>query len=111
MGDRQKELDSLQLAVAHAVEPLGRVTLATPYKSLRRVTVEHPLGATVRLVISGEFRGRCYLISVLKIQDDFNQKLTYVDNHTFRGVPAESPDLSPLVARVREALDVLIEQA
>lgn len=109
MIDRQRELDTLQLAVATVLEPLGKIRLATPYKSLRRVTVTHPSGASVRLIISGEFRGKSYLISVLKIVDDFNSKVAQLDNFTMRGVNAADPELSSLFTRVKESLEALAE--
>jgi hypothetical protein len=109
MVNRQQDLDSLQLAVALALEPLGKVSLATPYKSLRRVTVVHPSGASVRLIVSGEFRTRLCLISVLRIIDDHNQKLLYSPHHTFRGIQVQDPPLGPVFTCVKEILDTLAE--
>jgi hypothetical protein len=107
--NRQKELDSLHLAVARALEPMGEISLATPYKSLRRVTVVHPSGASVRVIVSGQHRVNLYVISVLEITDDHNQKLTYSPNHTFRGLRAQDPDLAPIVARVKATLEALAQ--
>lgn len=109
MINRQQELDSLQHAVAQALEPLGKVSLATPYKSLRRVIVVHPSGAAVRLIVSGEFRRRLYVISVLRVTDDHNPKLTYSPNHTFRNVQAEAPELGAVVSCVKDALETLAQ--
>lgn len=110
MVDRQGELDSLQQAVARALEPLGKISLTTPFKTIRRVAVQHPSGACVRLIISGEFRGRAYVISILKVMDDFNSKLTHVHNHTFRRVQPDAPELGPLVEQVRETLELLAQK-
>ena len=105
--DRERELDSLALEVAQRLELLGKVSLATPFKSIRRVIVQYPLGTSLRLVISSEFRKRGYRISVLRVVDDENSKLTYAENYTIGDVPASGADLEPLVAHVKETLERL----
>ena len=109
MVDRQGDLDSLQGAVARALEPLGKVSVATPFKSIRRVTVQHTSGASVRVIISGEFRKRAYVISILKVMDDFNPTVTHLRNHTIRCVQPDAPELGDLVEQVREALEALAQ--
>lgn len=107
MVDRQEDLDSMQQAVARALEPLGKVSVATPFKSIRRVTVDHVSGASVRVIISGEFRKRAYVVSILKVMDDFNPTMTRVRNYTIRCVQPDAPELNDLVEQVREALNAL----
>lgn len=107
---RRRDLDDLQGQVARALAPLGVVTLAASCKTIRRVTVEHPSGVCLKVVVGIDIRVRSktYFVSLLRVTDGFNSKLTRIPNFTLRGLTPESADLTRIVERVRDAFSRLL---
>ncbi len=111
MLDWELGIETLQRRVADALEPLGNIELDTPCSTLRKVTVTHRTGASVRVMIGVELplRLETYFVSVLRVMDAQNPRIIHAQNETSRRLPAVDGDLGPILAVARQSYIVAVE--